>query len=74
MLGLISLFAILQFASPHELKILHPTNLRKKLTKEIHGEFESGLIKSSMGNFGHYNKRSTMRGRLHYPVSNTDGC
>jgi len=31
-------------------------------------------MKSSMANFGYYNYGTTIRGRLHYPISNTDGC
>jgi hypothetical protein len=58
----------------HELKVLHPSDLRKKLTHEVKGHKEEGLIKSSLGNFGHFNYGTTMRGRLHYPTQNSDGC
>lgn len=33
-----------------------------------------GIIKSSLGNYGHFNYGSRSRGRLHYPLNNTDGC
>ena len=58
----------------HELKVLHPSDLKKKLTLEVKGKKEAGLIKSSLGNFGHFNYGTTMRGRLHYPTQNMDGC
>jgi hypothetical protein len=54
--------------------VLHPSDLKKKLTLDVKGKKEIGLIKSSLGNFGHFNYGSTMRGRLHYPTQNTDGC
>lgn len=55
-------------ASSHKLKILHPSALKKQFTSEIDGIVEPGLLKSSMGNFGHFNYGSTMRGRVHYPT------
>ena len=27
-----------------------------------------------MANFGFFNYGTTIKGRLHYPISNTDGC
>lgn len=57
-----------------KLKVLHPMALRAQLTREIHGRIEQGLIHASLGNFGHFNYGTTSKGRLHYPVSNADGC
>ena len=65
---------LLQVLHASKLKVLHPTALKTKITKEIHGRLEKGLINSSLGNFGHFNYGTTMRGRLHYPIQNTDGC
>ena len=52
----------------HELKVLHPSDLKKKIITEIRGKKHQGIIKSSLGNFGHFNYDTTMRGRLHYPT------
>jgi len=60
--------------SASKLKIVHPTTLAKSFFYDIHGNKELGVMKSSMANFGYYNYGTTIRGRLHYPISNTDGC
>jgi hypothetical protein len=38
------------------------------------GHVQKGLIKSSMGNFGHFTYGNTIKGKVHYPISNIDGC
>ena len=38
------------------------------------GHVQKGLIKSSLGNFGHFAYGNTIQGRVHYPINNTDGC
>ena len=62
------------FIQGHELKVLHPSDLKRRFTPEMNGHKEKGLIRSSLGNFGKFNYGTTMRGRLHYPTSNIDGC
>ena len=55
---------------------MHPTNLKKdfKLFDKNTNSMEEGLIKSSLGNFGHFQYGTTLHGRVHYPLKNTDGC
>lgn len=38
------------------------------------GHPSKGLIRSSLGNFGHYDAGTVFQGRVHYPISNQDGC
>ena len=57
------------------LKVIHPNNLKNKFAGEdYNGMAEYGLIKSSVGNFGHIDYGTSIIGRLHYPLNNTDGC
>ena len=74
MLAFTILVLLLQTLQASKLKVLHPMALRAQLTREIHGRIEKGLIHASLGNFGHFNYGTTSKGRLHYPISNTDGC
>ena len=57
-----------------KLRVVHPTELKESFYTDIHGEKEEGVMKSSMANFGFFNYGTTIKGRLHNPVSNTDGC
>jgi hypothetical protein len=61
-------------ASASKLKLIHPTDLVNEFDYDIHGKKEKGVMKSSMANFGYYNYGTTIRGRLHYPIDNKDGC
>jgi len=49
---------------------VHPSELKKAFLSRIDGEMEEGVIKSSLGNFGHFNYGTTLKGRLHYPLQN----
>lgn len=45
MFKLITILATLSVSTKaHELKVLHPSDLRKKLTHEINGKLEEGLV------------------------------
>ena len=53
-----------------ELRVLHPTFLKRVDQRYMqHGKITAGL-----GNFGHFNYGTTIKGRLHYPLANQDGC
>lgn len=67
-LALFSACGMLQEAQAHELYVLHPSNLVKKF--EVNGKAMKGLIRSSLGNFGHYDSHGVFRGRVHYPIKN----
>jgi hypothetical protein len=58
------------------LKIVHPTPLMEsfKTYDKDSKDYVNGLIKSSLGNFGHFAYGSTIKGRVHYPLKNQDGC
>jgi len=53
-----------------KLQVVHPSELKKAFLSRIDGEMEEGVIKSSLGNFGHFNYGTTLKGRLHYPLQN----
>ena len=57
-----------------KLKVVHPTALADSFYTDIHGLKEKGVMKSSMANFGFFNYGTTIKGRLHYPIRNMDGC
>ena len=40
----------------------------------VDGEYQQGVIKSSLGNFGHFDYGTTIKGRVHYPITNSDAC
>jgi len=46
---------------------MHPVDLKQSIGND-------GNMASSLGNFGHINYGSTIIGRVHYPVSNRNGC
>lgn len=56
----------------HELYVLHPSNLTNKF--QVDGKAMKGLVRSSLGHFGHYDSHGVFRGRVHYPIKNQDGC
>jgi hypothetical protein len=47
---------------------VHPQYLQD--TFSVDGILEKGVIKSSLGNFGHLPYGTTLKGRLHYPFEN----
>ena len=59
-----------------KLRIIHPTDLRDNFMTELdlYGDNEKGTVKSALGNFGTFNHFTSIKGRMHYPTSNTDGC
>ena len=68
---LLSLFGVTKCS---ELKIVHPSWLSKEFHGKIYDEEVEGVITSSLGNYGEFNYGTTIRGRLHYPLQNQDGC
>lgn len=56
----------------YDVKIIHPTALVGQITNynDDNGQWEDGLLRASMGNFGEINYGTTIRGRVHYPISN----
>ena len=66
---------IISHISASTLKVIHPYNLRKEFSDlNTNGILEKGLLKSSVGNFGHIDYGTSVMGLLHYPVNNTNGC
>ncbi len=63
----IAVLALLLGISLAQLQIMHPVTLRQSIG-------DNGKMESSLGNFGHINYGTTIIGRIHYPVNNTDGC
>lgn len=57
-----------------EVKVIHPTYLKEKFHEVIDGENTTGIIRSSLGNYGDFNYGTTIRGRLHYPLRNQWAC
>lgn len=49
-----------------KLKITHPSSLANK--------YVDGLIKSSLGNFGHIKYGQTIHANVYYPEDNQNGC
>jgi len=31
-------------------------------------------MQNSLGNFGHFDYGTTIKGRVHYPITNSEGC
>ena len=54
--------------------ILHPNNLKEKIGGFDRGEWQHGLLESSLGNFGEFEYDNLLVGRMHYPKKNRDGC
>ena len=57
-----------------KLTVVHPTDLMNSFQTRSNGVVENGVIKSSLGNFGHFQYGTTLKGRVHYPLDNVDGC
>ena len=71
------MFALLvAAAAAYDVKIIHPTALVESISNYNHdnGVWEDGLLRASLGNFGEINYGTTIRGRVHYPITNQDGC
>ena len=58
--------------SGHELFVLHPHQLARKFN--FNSVTNKGLIQSSLGGFGTFEKDGVFQGRVHYPFTNQDGC
>lgn len=66
--------SILTIAQAADLKVIHPTDLIKQFEGSLAGYNVEGVIPSSLGNYGVFPYATVLRGRLHYPLNNTDGC
>ena len=63
-------------AVAYDLRVIHPSKLVKEI-KNYNSEqqhMEQGLLRASLGNFGDIEYGTEVRGRVHYPISNQDGC
>ena len=68
-------FAVLaHVASAATLKVVHPSYLKDEFNSWMEGRHHRGEIRAGLGNYGHFQYGSTVKGRLHYPLNNTDGC
>lgn len=68
--------ALIGLVSASQLKVVHPVELQSYFhsVDPDSNERVEGLIPSSLGNFGHFAYGSTVKGRVHYPIDNIDGC
>jgi hypothetical protein len=57
-----------------KLKVVHPSDLVAKFVGVSNDKMDQGLIRSSLSNFGHFDYGTTIKGRVHYPIKNQDGC
>lgn len=64
----ILLVLLLGTTTAHDLYVLHPHSLARSFN--INGKTNKGLVKSSLGGFGHYDLHGVFQGRVHYPLSN----
>ena len=71
-----SLLGLFTNVTSSKLRVIHPSDLRDNFMTEtnLYGDHEKGTIKSALGNFGTFNHFTSVKGRVHYPTSNTDGC
>lgn len=53
--------------------VIHPHSL-VNMFGSGQGTANKGLVQSSLGNFGFYDRHGVFRGRVHYPVQNQFGC
>ena len=58
--------------SGHELFVIHPHLLARKFN--FNSVTNKGLLRSSLGDFGTFDKQGVFQGRVHYPLTNQDGC
>lgn len=65
---------LVQDASAATLKVVHPSYLKDEFNDWLAGSHHRGEIRAALGNYGHFQYGSTIKGRLHYPLDNTDGC
>ena len=65
---------LVTIAYTSELKIIHPTNLKRDIYGLVDGKLEEGVLRSSLGNYGDFNYGQNFRGRLHYPLANQNAC
>ncbi len=69
---LLIIFSLIDFSQSSKLVVLHPSSLQEKIDT-VFGE-ETGFIRNSLGNFGDFQYGVTLKGRVHYPITNQDGC
>ena len=55
MRNILFLTFLVTVAYTSELKILHPTYLKKSIYGIVDGKLEEGVIRSSLGNYGDFN-------------------
>jgi hypothetical protein len=58
-------------------KIVHPSDLKNKFNFNYDKDKKKivvGEVKSSLANFGHFTYGTSIKGRVHYPHMNQDGC
>ena len=65
---------LLSKISASSIQIVHPTELKNEFSSMVDGKYQSGFLDSSLGNFGHFDYGTTIKGRVNYPLENTDGC
>jgi len=65
---------LLSKISASSLQIVHPTDLKDEFHSVIDGKSMSGFMDSSLGNFGHFDYGTVIKGRVNYPLENTNGC
>jgi hypothetical protein len=65
---------LLSSVTAYSLQIVHPTDLKADFSSFVEGEKKSGYLDTSLGNFGHFDYGTTIKGRVNYPLTNTDGC
>lgn len=68
--------ALISLAAASKLKVIHPNSFLENFygRDQDTGEEETGLVTSSLGNFGHFVYGSSIKGQVHYPIDNKDGC
>ena len=65
---------LLSNISASSIQVVHPTDLKNEFSSMIDSNNQIGFIDSSLGNFGHFDYGTTIKGRVNYPEDNTDGC
>ena len=65
---------LLSNISASSIQVVHPTDLKNEFSSMIDSSNQIGFMDSSLGNFGHFDYGTTIKGRVNYPEENNDGC